>query len=111
MADELNALKEKMDQLKKEYKQNLPLKTDQIIKQWNSWRDGNWEIDQFNELLNSVHKLAGSGGVFGYSKVSEVAQKIEITLREDVGSKKRMKSEFVNKIDLYLDELKKAINS
>ena len=88
MADEFNALKEKMDQLKKEYRQNLPSKTDQIIKQWLSLRNGNWEIDLYNDLLNSVHKLAGSGGVFGFSKVSEVALKIEIILREFAGSKK-----------------------
>jgi chemotaxis protein histidine kinase CheA len=111
MTDELNALKVKMDQLKKEYRQNLPSKTDQIIKQWLSLRNGNWEIDLYNDLLNSVHKLAGSGGVFGFSKVSEVALKIEITLREFAGSKKQMNSDFKNTVDSYLDELKIAVNS
>jgi chemotaxis protein histidine kinase CheA len=111
MADELNALKEKMDQLKKEYRQNLPSKTDQIIKQWLSLRNGNWETGLFNDLLNSVHKLAGSGGVFGFSKVSEIALKIEISLREFSGTKKEMESAFIKKIDQYLDELKKIINA
>jgi chemotaxis protein histidine kinase CheA len=111
MTDEFNALKAKMDQLKKEYKQNLPSKTDQIIKQWLSLCNGNWEAGLFNDLLNSVHKLAGSGGVFGFSKVSEIAQKIEISLREFSGTKKKMNSDFKNTIELYLDDLKKAINS
>jgi chemotaxis protein histidine kinase CheA len=111
MADEVKALKEKMDQLKKEYRQNLPSKADKIIKQWLSLRNGNWEIGLFNELLNSIHKLAGSGGVFGFSKVSEVAQKMEISLREFSGSKKKMNNLLINKIDQYLDELKKIINS
>jgi chemotaxis protein histidine kinase CheA len=111
MTDERNALNETMDQLKKEYRQNLPSKADQINKQWLALCNGNWEINRFNVLLNSVHKLAGSGGVFGFSKVSEVSQKIEIYLRDFCGSKMPMNSDFKNTIDLYLDELKKVINS
>ncbi len=111
MVDDLDLLKEKMNQLKKEYKQNLPSKTDQIIKQWLSLSNGNWETGLFNDLLNSVHKLAGSGGVFGFSNVSDAAQKIEICLREFSGTKEQMNSDLKNTIDSYFDDLKKAINS
>jgi len=111
MADEPNDLQTKLDQLKKEFTLNLPSKIDQIRDQWYPLRDGNWDLDQLSELLNLVHKIAGSGGVFGFSRVSEVGCKIESFLQKAIRLKKPMKKKGLDTMEGYLKELYEAANS
>lgn len=111
MVDDPNNFQAKLDELRKEFKQNLPSKIDQIREQWLSLRNGNWEMDQLSELLGLVHKIAGSGGVFGYSRVSEVAHKIEFLLQKTTRSKKPINEKEKKTMEAYLEELYTAINT
>lgn len=109
MADEPYNFQAKLDELRKEFEQNLPSKINQIREQWLSLKNGNWEMDQLSELLGLVHKIAGSGGVFGFSRVSEVAQKIEFLLQKKIRSKKPINEKEKKTIEAYLEELYNAI--
>ena len=111
MVDEPNVFQAKLDQLKQEFKQNLPSKIDQIRDQWLSLRNGDWEMDQLSDLLGSVHKIAGSGGIFGFSKVSEVACKIESLLQKAARSKEPINEKGIRAMEVYLEELNEAIYS
>ena len=111
MAEGSNDFQIKLDQFRKEYKQNLPSKIDEIRDRWSSLRNGDWNLDQLIELLNLVHRIAGSGGVYGFSKISEVACKLESLLQEATRSKKPMGQKGKDKIEDYLEDLREAINS
>ena len=111
MVDDSNDFQTKLDELRKEFEQNLPSKIDQIREQWLSLRHGNWEMDQLSELLSLVHKIAGSGGVFGFSRVSEVAHKIEDFLQIITRLKKPINEKGMKTMETYLEELYTAINT
>ena len=111
MVDDLDVYKTKLDQLRKEFAQHLPAKIDKIRDQWLSLRKGDWDLNQLSELHNQVHKIAGSGGIFGFSYVSEVACKIESCLQEAIRLKKPMKKKRMNIMEGYLEELDDAVKS
>jgi chemotaxis protein histidine kinase CheA len=110
MADEPNNFQAKLDELMKEFEQNLPSKINQIREQWLALRNGNWELDQLSELLGLVHKIAGSGGIFGFSRISEVAHQIEYLLQEKIRSKKPINEKEMKNMEAYFEELFTAIN-
>jgi chemotaxis protein histidine kinase CheA len=111
MVDEPNLIAIKLDQLRKEYEQNLPSKIDLIRNQWISLRNGDWNWDQLNDLLNMIHKIAGSGGMYGFSQVSEAACKAESLLQKAIQLKVPMNKKEMSIMDGYLKELENAINS
>ncbi len=110
MDERTNDLKAKLENLSIEFKQNLPSKIDQINKIWLSLRNGGWDLDQLNELRSQVHKIAGSGGIFGFSDVSDVALKIESSLDEAIPLKRPMTKEGMDIMDRYLEELISTID-
>jgi chemotaxis protein histidine kinase CheA len=111
MVDDLDIFQAKLDQLKKEFARHLPSKIDQIYGQWLTLRNEDLDAGQLSELLNLVHKIAGSGGMFGFSCVSEVACKIESVLQDAIRMKKPMTNKEMNIMDDYLKELDEAVRS
>jgi chemotaxis protein histidine kinase CheA len=111
MVDDPNLIAIKLDQLRKEYEQNLPAKIDHIRNQWLSLRNGDWNWDHLNDLLNLIHKIAGSGGMYGFSEVSDVACKTESLLQKAIRLKVPMNKKEMSIMDSYLKELDNAINS
>jgi chemotaxis protein histidine kinase CheA len=111
MADEPNLIAIKLEQLRKEYEQNLPSKIDLIHNQWISLSNGDWNWDQLNDLLSMIHKIAGSGGMYGFSEVSDVACKTESLLQKAIRLKVPMNTKEMNIMNSYLKELDNAINS
>ena len=100
-------LQQKMDQLKEEFRQALPVKINQISSTWCSLRDGNMGVETLNDLLALVHKMAGSAGIFGFWHVSEIAEEIEINLQKLTKLKNIKSSKNIQRIDGLITSLKK----
>ena len=83
---------EKLQALRRNYVAQLPAKLALVKQVWqghlvdNQVNNGSAEASAvesaaaFRELINTVHNLAGSGGTFGYTALSEVAKKLEAKL-------------------------------
>ena len=56
-------------QLKQKYIQKLPIKRAEI--------ESHFESENFNSFQESIHKLAGSAGMYGFADLSTLAAEIE----------------------------------
>ena len=89
---------EKLHTLRLQYVAQLPARLALIKQIWEGYLANNQTNNSmgastvehasvFNGLINSVHKLAGSGGTFGYTALSDVAKKLEAKLLPCLHSK------------------------
>jgi hypothetical protein len=72
-------MSEEMEDLVKQYTEGLPLKIKTIEKLWDELQD-NWDIEIFSEFHLKVHDLCASAGLYGYQKVSDIANQLQICL-------------------------------
>lgn len=105
MVDQSALFAEKMMLLKKEFKANLPGKIDTITKKWQNLQNLEWDWNLFEEIYISIHKLSGASGTYGFSKVSEIASKIENIMRAALENKKILNSKTMKQIESSMQEL------
>jgi Response regulator containing a CheY-like receiver domain and a GGDEF domain len=58
----------------------LPNRVAAFATEWRAVKATNSRGEALDELIRSVHSLAGSGGTFGYHRLGEVARELEQTL-------------------------------
>lgn len=71
---------ELLEEMRAEYLQNLRAKLTRIPSLWRELAAAPESTNE--ELLRIVHSIAGSGGTFGFPRVSQAAMALEIDLQE-----------------------------
>ena len=76
-----NAAHSQLEQLQEAYRRSLPLKAHQLRELWDKLRFLNWSKDGIALLQSLVHRLAGSGGAYGFPQISDRAQALDQLLQ------------------------------
>ncbi len=77
MSEAQDNLREQLRRLHESYAEQLPDKIQEIEQTWQRAFDAAADAPDLAEFHRLVHSLAGSGGTFGFPKVSEAARAIE----------------------------------
>ena len=76
------ALKGRLLALQQSYAAQLPDKIGAIESCWRALQEGHWDQTAHAQLHQLTHSLAGSGGTFGYTQLSQQARAIEELLKD-----------------------------
>jgi len=85
--DQKKALEEQLKALELEYVARLPEKSRVIMQAWRDLQQGKFDQVKARELFRLTHNLAGSGGLFGFSGITDIAREIEQLLSRVVDDK------------------------
>ncbi len=90
------------------YAVQLPEKLKLIEQTWCHLSHSEWSEDGFQALCRMVHSMTGSGKVFGFSLLSDVARNLEAYLNHLAQAKTLPSDEQRQYIQILLDELQQA---
>jgi len=98
----------KIEELRKQYSENLPEKLDRIEELWTSLLHDKWDGEIFTELHFLIHKLGGSAASFGFKSTSEISRKVDTLFSTLVASKTTPNTEQKSRIGAYIAALKRS---
>ena len=87
------------------YAAQLPEKLGQLEAAWHRLEKPEWDEEGWTALHRMVHSLTGSGKTFGFSLLSDVAHKLEQTLKQPLQEKCAPEEEQRKLISVLLSEL------
>lgn len=102
-------MSEEMEDLVKQYTDSLPNKINTIDNLWQILQK-NWDVEIFSEFHLKVHDLCASSGLYGYQKVSELANQLQLCLlllSKESGIIGMIQQE---EVSYLIEELKQAVN-
>ena len=76
----MDSLQKKLDQLIKNYSNNLPDKIQGIENLWAQLQK-DWDLAKLHDFHREVHSLCGSAGTYGYIELSKIAREMELFLK------------------------------
>ncbi|MBD8524935.1 response regulator [Pseudomarimonas arenosa] len=86
-----------LEELQQSYRRSLPLKAQQVRELWDKLKFLNWSEDGVTLLQSLSHRLAGSGGAYGFPLISDRAQALDQLLQaldhQHVGDTQRARVE------------------
>lgn len=94
---------------KARYLQSLPDKKMRIEDCWRALHHHGWTPELSGNLITEVHRLSGSAGSYGFSALSQAAQKLDLLLARDVIAG-TSGSEHENLIEALLDAIDQVID-
>lgn len=87
------------------YAAQLPEKLEQIEQAWSQLHRSEWDEAGFQTLHRRVHNLTGTGKMFGFASLSDVARNLEDYLKELTQSKTVPDEEQNKRIQVLLSKL------
>lgn len=90
------------------YALQLPEKLKQIEQAWRHLPRSEWSEEGFQALYRMVHSMTGSGKMFGFSLLSDVARNLEAYLEHIAQAKMMPGEEQRERIQILLGELCRA---
>ncbi len=78
---DMEGFEQELQALKDAYAEQLPAKLAQIDELWGVLVDKRWDEAVFNTFHRTVHSMAGSAPVFGFSAMGKCARELEISLK------------------------------
>lgn len=97
--------------LSQAYAAQLPEKLNQIEQSWIRFSHNDWDDEDFQVLHRMVHNLKGSGKIFGFAKLSDVALNLEESLNQIMQAKVAPSDEQRIRIQALLGELHHTSNA
>ena len=88
---------EAFQQLRLEYLASLPARLDELRSDVAAWRAGN--PDALSSLQARLHRLAGSGGSYGFVQLSSLAREAQSWLTANAGDRQ------TDEVELILNKL------
>jgi HPt (histidine-containing phosphotransfer) domain-containing protein len=76
------ALQEKVAKLKAEFADHLPGRLEEILIEWQAYKNDGLLDEQLSSLYRNVHSLAGASATFGFEEMSVHARLCEKQLRK-----------------------------
>ncbi|MCW8949722.1 MAG: diguanylate cyclase [Sedimenticola sp.] len=80
MADQASIL-DQLEAVSRAFKAQLPERGREIERQWSAVRKQPDDLDLLEGLYRLTHNLAGAGGTFGFSQITDVAREVTEPLR------------------------------
>jgi len=99
------SVEDKLNALKQQYLKSLPEKISDINQHWSACIKN--QAIQDNLLETSLHKLAGSAGLYGEDTLGEIAREIEIALSNH---SETLTSQDIQTIESKLEKLRNKIS-
>ncbi|MDO8412957.1 MAG: Hpt domain-containing protein [Gallionellaceae bacterium] len=87
------------------YAAQLPEKLEQIEQAWKQLPRNSWDDEGFQTLHRMVHSLTGSGKMFDFALLSDVARNLEEHLKQITQAKIAPNEEQRKRIQVLLGEL------
>ena len=104
-------LKERMNALRDEFFAQLESRLEEIESAWSAYigeSGPDAQAEAVTQMHRMAHHLAGSGAIFGYPGVSEVAQALDTLLAPLAGSDDPPNEQTATQVRFLLDELHEA---
>ena len=76
MAESMVELENKLSDLRKQFVDGIPARLANIEEQWQALNQG-VDGEQRETLIRMVHSFAGSGAIYGFTRISEAARSLE----------------------------------
>lgn len=102
---------DEFETLRTKYREHLPAELSQIRGYWKQWQKTGWDRSILETLQGRVHKLAGSGGTFGFSSISDAAKKLDAYLQDLLDQSKTPPLDILSAGGQLLDDLDEALSS
>lgn len=81
MSQDMEDFEQELQALKDSYAEQVPEKLSQIEALWDSLANNGWDPEIFNTFHRTVHSMAGSAPVFGFSTMGKCARELEAVLK------------------------------
>lgn len=75
-----DTLQEKLQLLCQSYLRRLPTRIREFETVWTALEQSNWNSTHLETLHELAHRLAGTGGSYGFNELSKVAHQFEMSL-------------------------------
>ena len=102
---------DELDELRRDYANQLPGKISDIETLWEGQERAEDPESVLEKIQGSVHRLAGSGAMYGFVKLSEVAHDLDSLLINRLRNNIPLGEGDVTKIDALMVELRASIQS
>jgi len=101
---------DELEALRQEYAKELPGRLAEIQRFWSEFLTAE-ATETLQKLQNQVHKLAGSGAVYGFVELSDVARELDTLLLHMVRNGALLNGELRQKGAQLLERMKQAVQS
>lgn len=93
------------------YAAQLPEKLQQVEQAWDNLSHAEWDEENFQAMHRMVHNLTGSGKMFGFANLSDVARNLEECLKPIMQTKAEPSEAQRKSIQVLLGELLQTGNA
>ncbi len=104
-------LEERIKSVQVSFVASLPGYIVDISHRWKMLRHTSWDAHIAQELQTFAHRLAGSGGTFGFPDISRTASVLDVSLGEALGIKDDIPPEKMVVIEGQVDDLVRVLKS
>ena len=99
---------EELEALRKEYAKELPGRLSEIDQTWLSYQQSE-DSRQLEKFQHLVHKLAGSGAVYGFTQLSDASHDLDTLLLQFIRSGTTVNAEGHERISALLDKMRHSL--
>ncbi|HEX5278105.1 MAG TPA: response regulator [Fluviicoccus sp.] len=102
-------LEQRIQQVKAGFLASLPGTVDRISALWKTLRHAEWSRANAQELQSIAHRLAGSGGTFGFPEVTQMGVALDVALGEALGQPGALPAEMTLALDRQVESLVRVL--
>jgi len=99
---------EELEALRQEYAKELPGRLSEIFKTWHSYQESE-DSKQLEKFQHLVHKLAGSGAVYGFTLLSDASHDLDTLLLNFIRSGTSVNGEGQKRIGALLNQMRQSL--
>ena len=102
-------LEQRIQQVKAGFLASLPGTVDRITALWKTLRHAEWSRANAQELQSIAHRLAGSGGTFGFPEVTRMGVALDVALGEALALSVALPAEMTMALDRQVEGLVRVL--
>ena len=99
---------EELEALRQEYAKELPGRLSEIDQTWHSYQKSG-DSKQLEKFQHLVHKLAGSGAVYGFIQLSDASHDLDSLLLHFIRSGNSVNGEGQERIKALLNQMHQSL--
>ena len=104
-------LKDRIRSVQRNFVTMLPTHINDINQHWKSLRYVAWDHERVLELQTLVHRLAGSGGTFGFPDISQASGAVDVALTQALMyDKEQIPPEAIVNLELLVTNLQRVLS-
>ncbi len=102
---------DQVEELRRRYAAALPEKTSEVRQHWGKFSSASGDEDAGREMVALLHRLAGSGGTFGFPEISQYSRILEALVADLVAAGARPEIAQREQVEELLGDLERAAQS